>query len=52
MLKREKKDKRYNDYFDNYSNRILDSMKGGFLILIILLVIFGLFKAYIYFFGQ
>lgn len=52
MLKRKRKDKRYNDYFDNYSNRILDSMKGGFLFLIILLVIFGLYEAYKYFFGQ
>jgi len=52
MFKKEKRDKRYNDYFDNYSNKLSDSMKGGFFVLIIILVFFGLYKGYIYFFGQ
>lgn len=35
-----KKDKRYNSYFDNYSNKLLDSIIGGLIFGAIIFVIY------------
>ena len=39
-----KKDKRYNDYFDNYSNKQRDNFIGGLIFIIIGLVCYGMYK--------
>jgi hypothetical protein len=39
-----KKDKRYNDYFDNYSNKYLGTLKLGLVYLVVGVVIYCIYK--------
>ena len=45
-----KKDKRYNDYYDNYSNRVKENIVGGFLWALIFGSIYGVYKIIEYLF--
>ena len=40
----EKKDKRYNNYFDNYTNKYADTFKLGLIYAIIGLIGYGVYK--------
>jgi len=41
-----KRDKRYNDYYDNYTNRVFENLVGGLLWLLFFALVYGAYRLF------